>query len=88
MGDDLYVRASRGPAGRWFRAAARSHRGRVRAGKLEREVTFAEARDADERAVDAAYRAKYGRSSYVGAMVDAATAVPARASAARRRGAP
>ena len=69
VGDDLYVRSFRGPEGGWYRAARRTHEGRLRAGAVERDVTFDEDHDADRTAVDDAYRAKYGRSSYVDAMV-------------------
>ena len=58
----------RGPKGAWYRAAQRSRRGRIRAGDVERDVAFEDVRDNTD-AVDAAYRAKYGRSSYVDAMV-------------------
>ena len=58
--------ASKSP---WYRAAQRSQRGRIRAGRMERDVTFEDAADVDPRRVDAAYRAKYGRSGYVDAMV-------------------
>jgi hypothetical protein len=32
VGEDLYVRSYRGPAGSWFQAAQRSGHGRIRAG--------------------------------------------------------
>ncbi len=69
VGDDLYVRSYHGPAGGWYRAAQRSQEGRVRAGGVERDVTFADAGDIDRGAVDDAYRQNYGRFSYVDAMV-------------------
>jgi hypothetical protein len=69
VGDDLYVRSYRGPAGRWYRNAVRTHEGRIHPGDFERDVTFDEHHSADSAAVDAAYRAKYGNSSYVDAMV-------------------
>lgn len=74
VGDDLFVRSYRGQGGVWYRTAQRSHRGRIRAGGVERDVTFEEAADADSRRVDDAYRAKYGRSGYVNAMVTTAAA--------------
>jgi hypothetical protein len=43
-GDELYVRSARGPAGGWYVRALRSGAGRIRAGGLERDVVFAEAR--------------------------------------------
>ena len=69
VGDELYVRSYRGPNGSWYRAATRTHEGVVRAGGLERDVTFAADHTADPAAIDDAYHAKYGRSSYVDAMV-------------------
>jgi hypothetical protein len=69
VGDDLYVRSYRGPEGSWYRAARRTHEGRLRAGGIELDVTFDADHDADRTAIDDAYRAKYGRSSYVDAMI-------------------
>lgn len=60
-GDDLYVRSAYGPANAWFRRAKASGTGRIRAGGLEREVTFAEAPPGVHTAIDAAYHAKYDR---------------------------
>jgi hypothetical protein len=69
VGGDLYVRSYRGPGGSWYRAARRTHEGRLRAGGIERDVTFDADHDADRTAIDDAYRAKYGHSSYVDAMI-------------------
>jgi hypothetical protein len=73
VGDELYVRSHRGRAGSWFRHALQRHEGRIRAGGVERDVTFAEAADADHDAIDQAYRTKYARYSraYVDPMVRA-----------------
>jgi hypothetical protein len=70
VGDDVYVRSWRGPTGRWFRAAQRTREGRISAGGVEKDVRFV-VPDVDvNEAVDAAYRAKYGRySGYVEPMV-------------------
>ena len=45
--------------------------GRIRAGGLTRDVTFAEPADADQAAIDEAYRSKYARygASYIDPMV-------------------
>ena len=69
-GEHLYVRSSRGTAGGWFRAAQASHAGHVRAGGVEKDVALIDAGGDLTDAVDAAYRAKYGRyPSYVEPMV-------------------
>ena len=75
VGDDLYVRSYRGPRGSWYRAAQRTHEGRLRVNGNEHDIAFEDAPDASQAAVDSAYGTKYGRSSSVDAMVtdDAAT---------------
>jgi hypothetical protein len=69
VGDALYVRSYRGPSGGWYRAAQRFREGRIRAGGVERDVRFEQPPEGVGQSVDDAYRAKYGRSSYVEAMV-------------------
>jgi hypothetical protein len=68
VGDGLYVRSVRGRRGGWFRHAVERGAGRIRAGGVERDVTAAEAEDADHDAIDRAYRSKYG--GYPRAYVD------------------
>ena len=59
--DDLYVRSVNGRRSHWFRGTQRRHEGRVRAGGVEKDVTFVEA-DADlEARIDDAHREKYRR---------------------------
>jgi hypothetical protein len=60
-GGDLYVRAAGGPDRPWYQRAIASGTGRVRAGGVERNVTFADANADDHPAIDAAYHAKYDR---------------------------
>jgi hypothetical protein len=61
VGDDLYVRSAYGTDNPWFRRAKTSGEGRVRAGGVERDVTFtAPAGDASAD-IDAAYHLKYDR---------------------------
>jgi hypothetical protein len=62
-GDELYVRSAYGADNPWYRRAMASGAGRVRAGGVERDVTFAGAgTDAGlHAAIDAAYHAKYDR---------------------------
>jgi hypothetical protein len=74
LGDDLYVRSYKGTGGSWFRAAQVRHEGRIRAGGVEKDVTFVNETDPrinDQ--IDAAYRTKYGGYSaqYVDPMVSA-----------------
>ena len=70
-GDDLYVRSAYGPNNPWFRRAKASGAGRIRAGGLERNVTFAEAAPGVHAAIDATYHTKYDRygPSIVGSVV-------------------
>jgi hypothetical protein len=60
-GDDPYVRSAYGPDNPWFRRAKASGAGRIRAGGLERDVSFAKAAPGVHAAIDAAYHAKYDR---------------------------
>jgi hypothetical protein len=58
---ELYVRSAGGPDRPWHRHALASHRGRIRAGGIESNVSFAEADPDTQAAIDAAYHAKYDR---------------------------
>jgi hypothetical protein len=60
-GDDLYVRSAYGADNPWFRRARASGTGRIRAGGVERDVTFAEPAPDVHADVDRAYHAKYDR---------------------------
>jgi threonine dehydrogenase-like Zn-dependent dehydrogenase len=60
-GNDLYVRSAYGPTNPWYRRAKHSGTGRVRAGGVERDVTFAQAAPGAHAALDDAYHAKYDR---------------------------
>jgi hypothetical protein len=78
-GDELYVRSAYGSTNPWFRRAQASGTGRIHAGGLQRDVTFAEAEPAAHAAIDAAYHAKYDQygpaivGSVVGEKVQAVT---------------
>ncbi|MDE3196574.1 MAG: DUF2255 family protein, partial [Acidobacteriota bacterium] len=54
-----YVRSAYGPGNPWYRRARAAGEGRVRAGGVERDVTFASAGAAVQGDIDAAYHAKY-----------------------------
>jgi hypothetical protein len=58
---ELYVRSAYGPDNPWFRRAKASGAGRIRAGGLERDVSFAEPTPDVHASIDAAYHAKYDR---------------------------
>jgi hypothetical protein len=60
-GDDLYVRSAYGPDNPWYRRATASGAGRIRAGGIERDVSFAQAAAEPQSGIDAAYHAKYDR---------------------------
>jgi hypothetical protein len=72
VGDDLYVRSMYGRAGGWFPGTQVRHQGRIRAGGVDKDVTFADAETDLDDQIDAAYRAKYRRygSSIVGSVVN------------------
>jgi len=61
VGGSLYVRSAYGPGNPWYRRARAAGEGRVRAGGVERDVTFESADAAVQSGIDAAYHAKYDR---------------------------
>ena len=68
-GDAVYIRSVNGTTAAWYRGVQTGHEGELTAGRLQQGVAFVEAgTHAGEGseldgALDAAYRAKYGRSS-------------------------
>jgi hypothetical protein len=74
VGDDLYVRSMYGRAGGWFPATQVRRQGHIRAGGVERDVSFADADPDRHDQVDAAYRDKYRRygEQIVGSVVNPA----------------
>ncbi len=62
-GGDLHVRSAYGHNAAWFRATQLRHEGRISAGGIEKDVTFADADHTLDDQIDAAYRNKYGRYS-------------------------
>ncbi|MEK8228891.1 DUF2255 family protein [Oerskovia sp. M15] len=75
-GDDIYIRSAYGRDNGWFRRALADPRGRIRAGGVEKDVTFVEPAGDVHTAVDAAYHAKYDRHgpAIVGSVTGAAGA--------------
>lgn len=65
----LYVRAYNGTNSTWHRAALRQRSGRITAAGMTREVTFEPVEGPINDRIDDAYRAKYGGSEYLGAMI-------------------
>jgi len=62
FGDDLYVRSVNGRNSAWFRGVQTRQEGHIRAGGVEKDVTFAEETDPDiNDQIDAAYTTKYRR---------------------------
>jgi len=73
--DELYVRSAYGANNPWFRRAKASGVGHIRAGGLERDVTFAEPAPDVHPDIDATYRGKYERygPAIVGTVVGSLT---------------
>jgi hypothetical protein len=76
-GDDLYIRCVAGRSGPWFRGTQERHEGRLRAGGVQQDVTFADADAGIADEIDAAYRAKYRR--YAGSILNSVLTPGARA---------
>jgi hypothetical protein len=74
--DDLYVRSVRGRRGHWFLATQETHEGRIRAGGVQKDVTFVDADHDINDDIDAAYRAKYRR--YAGSILNSVLTAGAR----------
>jgi hypothetical protein len=70
-GDDLYVRSVNGRTAAWFRGTQQRHQGHVRAGGVDKDVTFADTGHDIDGELDAAYRSKYRRyaASIIGNIV-------------------
>jgi hypothetical protein len=75
-GDSLYSRSVSGPASSWFRGTQERHEGRIRAGGVEKDVTFVKAEHDIDDEVDAAYQAKYRR--YAGRILNSVLTPQAR----------
>ena len=62
LDDDLYVRSVNGRSSSWFRGVQTRHEGHIRAGGVEKDVTFVEESDSSiNDQIDAAYATKYRR---------------------------
>ena len=62
VGDNLYVRSVYGRGSGWYRGTQVRHVGHIRAGGVDKDVTFVEETDADvNEHIDNVYRTKYRR---------------------------
>ena len=61
VGDELYVRSVNGRTSAWFRGVQTRHEGHIRAGGVDKDVTFVDADPDINDQIDAAYRTKYRR---------------------------
>jgi hypothetical protein len=60
LSDKLYVRSVNGRGSAWFRGMQERHEGHIRAGGVDKDVTFVEDDDPTiSEQIDAAYRSKY-----------------------------
>jgi len=60
VADDLYVRPIHGRTSAWFRGVQSRHEGQIRAGGVNKDVTFVEEADPSiNEQIDDAYRTKY-----------------------------
>jgi hypothetical protein len=62
IGEDLYVRSVNGRTSAWFRGVQARHEGHIRAGGVDKDVTFVDEPDSNiNDQIDAAYATKYRR---------------------------
>jgi hypothetical protein len=61
VGDDLYIRSAYGTDNPWYRRAKTSGKGRIKAGGIERDVTFTAPTPDVHDSIDTAYHTKYDR---------------------------
>jgi hypothetical protein len=75
LGDDLYVRSVNGRTSGWFRGVQTQHEGHIRAGGVEKDVTFVEEPDSNINAqIDTAYATKYRRYASIIPSINSPTA--------------
>jgi hypothetical protein len=77
VGDDLYVRSVNGRTSDWFRGVQTRHEGHIRAGGVDKDVTFVEEPDPSiNDQIDAVYSTKYRR--YAASIISHITSPEAR----------
>ena len=75
LGDDLYVRSVNGRNSAWFRGVQTRHERHIRAGGVDKDVTFVEEPDSDiNDQIDAAYATKYRRYASIIPSINSPTA--------------
>lgn len=82
LGDELYVRSVYGRDSAWFRGVQVRFAGHIRAGGVEKDVTYVEETgDELNDRIDAVYRAKYRR--YAASIIDSIISPTARSATLR-----
>lgn len=77
LGDDLYVRSVNGRTSAWFRGVRTRYEGHIRAGGVNKDVTFVEETDPEVNdQIDAAYHTKYRR--YAASIINTVVSSEAR----------
>jgi hypothetical protein len=78
VGDELYVRSVNGRGSAWFSGIQTRYEGRIQAGGVAKDVSFAEvdANDEVNLQIDNAYRSKYRR--YAASIIDSINSEKAR----------
>lgn len=66
---DLYVRAYNGVGSQWYNAAIIQKAGRIIAAGMTKEVSFEPVQGEISKAIDEAYKNKYGNSPYLPPMI-------------------
>ncbi|MGW7410256.1 DUF2255 family protein [Streptomyces sp. NPDC054833] len=79
LDDDNYVHSVDGPGSDWYRSTRVRQEGRIQAGGVTKDVTFVDADEGVNEAVDASYRTKYGH--YATYIVQAITSPEASSTA-------
>jgi hypothetical protein len=75
LGDDLYVRSVNGRSSDWFRGVQTQYEGHIRAGGVDKDVTFVEVSDANlNDQIDSAYASKYRRYASIIPSINSPTA--------------
>ena len=78
LGNDIYVRSVNGRSSDWFRGVQTRHEGHIRAGGVDKDVTFVEEPDANiNDQIDEAYATKYRRYASIIPSINSPAARPA-----------